>query len=110
MSAKKKNIEAIYPLSPTQKGLLFHTLYAPKSAVYFQQLSIALEGDIDADAFEYAWQRVVDRHAILRTAFVWEGLENPLQVVGREVKMHLARMDWRAFSAAEQKEKLDQFL
>ena len=36
----QKNIEAIYPLSPMQQGILFHALYAPKSGVYFEQTAI----------------------------------------------------------------------
>ena len=33
----KKDIESIYPLSPTQEGMLFHTLYNPESNTYFDQ-------------------------------------------------------------------------
>jgi hypothetical protein len=61
--------------------MLFHSLYAPESGVYCTQLSCVLEGDLNLSAFEQAWQRVVDIHPILRTAFVWEGLERPVQVV-----------------------------
>jgi hypothetical protein len=75
MSAKN-NIESVYPLSPMQRGMLFHSLYAPGSGVYCTQLSCVLEGDLNLEAFEQAWQRVVDTHPILRTAFVWEGLDN----------------------------------
>src|SRR5215204_3115190 len=71
----KENIEAIYALSPMQEGMFFHSLYAPQSGVYFQQLNCVLEGRLNIDAFQRAWQRVVDRHAILRTAFVWKRLE-----------------------------------
>ena len=41
-----ENIEDIYPLSPLQQGLLFHTLETPGSGVYLQQLSCLLHGDL----------------------------------------------------------------
>ncbi len=42
-------------------------------------------------AFRRAWQLVIERHAVLRTAFVWEGVAEPLQVVRRTVRLPLAR-------------------
>ena len=69
MSAR--NIEAIYPLSPLQQGMLFHTLCAPaEAAVYFGQFHCTLQGDVNVDAIKWAWQRAVDQHPILRTAVV----------------------------------------
>jgi hypothetical protein len=81
--AADKQVEDLYPLSPMQRGMLFHSLYAPESGVYCTQLSCVLEGDLKLEAFEQAWQQVVDTHPILRTAFVWEGRDKPLQVVQR---------------------------
>ncbi|MCZ7667544.1 MAG: condensation domain-containing protein [Chloroflexi bacterium] len=66
----KKNIEAIYPLSPMQEGMLFHTLYEPQSALYFEQLSFLLQGTLDIALWQQAWQHVIDRHPALRTAYV----------------------------------------
>ncbi|HEY6802282.1 MAG TPA: condensation domain-containing protein [Pyrinomonadaceae bacterium] len=108
MSAK--NIEAIYPLSPLQQGMLFHTLCAPQAAVYFGQFHCTLQGDINVDAVKWAWQRAVDRHPILRTALVWENLDEPLQVVGRQVKLSFIEQDWRGTSPLVQQERLEQFL
>ena len=105
-----KNIENIYPLSPMQQGILFHSLYAPVSGVYVVQLSCVMRGSLNIAAFERAWQRVVERHAILRTAFVWEGLDEPLQVVGERVKLPLIQHDWRGLKSAEQEEQLESFL
>src|SRR6185312_176316 len=76
----KNNTEAIYPLSPMQQGMLFHTLYAPQTGVYIQQLNYALTGNLDVPAFERAWLHVVERHQILRTLFVWEHLDKPKSV------------------------------
>jgi hypothetical protein len=105
-----REIEDLYPLSPTQQGLLFHTLYAPRSAVYFEQVSVRLDGELDVDAFREAWGRVVDRHAVLRTSFAWEDLEEPLSVVRREVELPWVQQDWRGAPEAENRRRLEAFL
>ena len=106
----KNNIEDIYPLAPMQKGILFHTLSAPESGVYVQQSVYTLHGDLDVSAFRRAWQRVVTRHPILRTLFLWEQRDKPLQVVRQRVKLPWMQHDWRGLSPAEQKERLEIFL
>src|SRR5215213_7004070 len=54
------NVKDIYPLSPIQQGILFHTLYSPEAGEYIMQMVCTLQGDVDASAFDLAWQRVVD--------------------------------------------------
>src|SRR5207249_285592 len=105
-----KNIEAIYPLSPVQQAMLFHTLAEPESAAYYSQLSCRLQGNLNVTAFRDAWQKVMNRHSILRTAFVWEGIDRPLQVVGRQVKLPFEEHDWSALPPAEQRDRLEAFL
>jgi amino acid adenylation domain-containing protein/non-ribosomal peptide synthase protein (TIGR01720 family) len=100
-------IENVYPLSPTQQGLLFHTLYEPGSGVYLEQLGFLMEGGLDPDAFEAAWRAIVQRHAILRTAFVWQGLDQPLQVVHRGVRLPFLHLDWRGLGEAERDRRLE---
>ena len=108
--SKKKQIETIYPLSPLQQGILFHCLYDNSSSMYVSHLSCALSGELDLPAFKQAWQRVVDRHAVLRTMFVWEGLRKPLQVVRQHVNSPWIEHDWLQYSAAEQKKHLETYL
>lgn len=105
-----KNLEDIYPLSPMQQGMLFHSLYAPSESVYFEQLSCTLRGNLNVQAFEQAWQQVVARHSILRTAFIWENLSEPLQVVYRQVKVTVETNDWRSLSVEKQQQQLEVFL
>src|ERR1043165_18048 len=106
----KSNIESIYPLSPMQHGMLFHCLYAPESEVYFDQFTCTLDGGLDVEAFRRAWQKVVDRHPVLRTSFVWERREKPLQVVQRNVKLPLTQHDWRELEKNQQQEQLDELI
>lgn len=105
----KNNIEAIYPLSPMQQGMLFDTLYAPKSGVYFQQSICNLSG-LNVLAFKQAWQRLLERHSILRTAFIWQRQKEPFQVVYRNVELPWKQYDWQELSLKEQQEQLDTFL
>jgi len=106
----KDNVEAIYPLSPMQQGLLFHTVYAPETGVYIGQMACRLDGSVDADALEKAWHRLLARHSALRSAFVWKRVEDPRQVVHQRVSLTLERLDWRDLAPEEQAAKLEAFL
>ena len=106
----KQNVEDIYPLSPMQQGMLFHSLYDPDSGVYFSQISCALKGNLDVPTFEQAWQKIVERHSIFRTAFIWESLSQPVQVVYRQVKVTVETYDWQNLSTQEQQQELEVFL
>lgn len=105
-----ENVADIYPLSPVQQGMLFHALSAPKSGVYIEQYSCKLRGDLQIPEFQAAWQQIIDRQPVLRTAFLWEGLDEPLQVVRQQVDAVWNHEDWRDYSPVEQEEKLTKFL
>ncbi|MHC5728636.1 MAG: condensation domain-containing protein, partial [Nostoc sp.] len=97
-----KKVESIYPLSPMQQGMLFHSLYAPESGVYFDQITLNLKGNINSAAFQSAWQKVLDRHSVLRTLFVWENRQSPLQIVMKQVNLPWNNLDWQGLSPTEQ--------
>ncbi|WP_414582649.1 amino acid adenylation domain-containing protein [Scytonema sp. PCC 10023] len=107
---KQNNIEDIYELSPMQQGMLFHKLAAPNSVVYFEQVCFTLQTQLDVSAFQKAWQRVLDRHPILRTSFYWEDLDKPYQVVYNQVELPCVFQDWRKLSLQEQQKHLKAFL
>ncbi len=103
-------IEDLYPLSPLQQGLLFHTLYTPHAGTYMVQRALQFTGALDAPLLIQCWQDTVKRHAILRTAFVWEGLEEPLQVVHRTSTLAVQELDWSEVPEQEQRASLEQLL
>lgn len=106
----KKNIETIYSLSPAQQGMLYDTVSAPTSGIYIEQLICTLTGELDREAFIRAWQWVVNRHEILRTAFAWKTQVEPLQVVLQQVKIPIEQQDWRELSPHEQATRLEIYL
>ena len=104
------DVEDIYPLTPTQQGMLFHALLTPGSSVYFEQLSWTVTSALDLPAFLRAWNTCLQRNTILRSAFHWEGLEAPLQVVHSQVELPFELLDWSELPASEQQTRFEQLL
>jgi hypothetical protein len=88
-------VDDIYPLSPLQEGILYHCLLAPGSGVYVTHAHWTLRGRLDGEALRAAWRHVLDRHAALRTAFVWRDRDRPLQVVRGDLPLPWTVHDWR---------------
>lgn len=106
----KKDIEAIYPLSPSQQGLLCETLSAPSSGLHIEQTTITLKGNLHLAFFKRAWQRVVERHSIFRTGFIWKKQDRPLQFVQKSAVIPFEFFCWRNLHSTQQQEKLQLFL
>lgn len=96
---------ASYPLTPMQKGLLFHAISSPGSEAYTVQFSWKLHPDIEIEILKKAFQSLINRHPILRTIFKWSGLKEPLQVVQNKVVLSWREYDWRDTNTS-----LDSFL
>nr|AWI62626.1 nonribosomal peptide synthetase [Cystobacter sp.] len=93
-SGGPRQVEDLYPLAPVQQGMLFHTIQSPGSGVYLEQWRARLRGPLDARALRAALEGIIERHASLRTAFQWEGLEEPVQIVHQRVELAWQVLDW----------------
>ncbi|MEA2693842.1 MAG: hypothetical protein QOJ16_3229, partial [Acidobacteriota bacterium] len=107
---RDREVEDVYPLSPVQQGMLFHTVFEPGSGMYVGQFSDELTGPVDIPALKGAWQRVAERHTALRTGMVWQEVDRPLQIVRRQVEPPWTIEDWSDLSEAEGAERLAQYL
>jgi len=93
-----------YPLSPMQQGMLFHALSSREPGVDIEQIFCTTPERLDVPAFARAWQRVVDRHEILRTTFHWAGLAEPRQQVHPQATIEFKFEDWCGKSPSEQRD------
>ena len=105
-----ENIQNIYSLSPMQQGMLFHSIFSPVTGTYVEQTNLNLNGPLNVDAFAHAWRTVVQRNPILRTAFVWEGVDEPVQVVLNDVDFDVQFEDWRGKSEQQREQELNERL
>ncbi|MDA8527289.1 amino acid adenylation domain-containing protein [Opitutaceae bacterium] len=102
-----KDVDDVSRLSPMQAGLLFQSVIDQESSAYFVQMAYRLRGHLDADRFVSAWQRLPQRHAILRTSFLHEDLPEPLQVVWRERPVEINVIDLRNSDQGEQAAQIE---
>jgi amino acid adenylation domain-containing protein len=83
------NVQDVYPLAPLQEGILFRHLMSERGDAYLAPFLLAFERRAVLDGFLEALRAMIARHDILRTAIVWEGLSEPVQIVLREASLPL---------------------
>ncbi|WP_410478959.1 amino acid adenylation domain-containing protein, partial [Pseudomonas sp. zfem002] len=110
-----REIADLYPLSPMQQGMLFHSLFEQEGGSYVNQLRAEVRG-LQVERFRAAWQAVVDSHEVLRANFV-SSFGQPLQVIRKHLSLPFEVQDWRgradleaaleAFAEADQQRGFD---
>ncbi|WP_431262152.1 amino acid adenylation domain-containing protein [Roseateles chitinivorans] len=81
------NLQDLYPLAPLQAGILFHHMLETTGDPYLLRLVLGFDSRDRLDRFLDALQQVIQRHDILRSAFEWEHLSSPVQVVWRQATL-----------------------
>ncbi|MCG8927148.1 non-ribosomal peptide synthase/polyketide synthase, partial [Lentzea sp. CC55] len=112
LAARFPGLADVYRLAPVQSGMLFGVAGAPAEGdgLYWGQGIYELTGTVDADRLARAWQEVISRQAALRSAFVWEGVSEPVQVVLEGVDVPLQLRDWSDVDGDVQDARLRELL
>lgn len=109
-TAENSNILDIYPLTPMQGGILFHVLKEERPGPYIEQFVFEADRTPDPERLAAAWTAVVRRHPALRTAFVWEGVHEPLQIVMRECSVPVGCHDLTGMEQDQVEAAVQEFL
>ncbi|NEA45807.1 condensation domain-containing protein, partial [Streptomyces sp. SID10815] len=100
----------VYPLTPMQAGMLFHSLLDPDGRTYVNQVQLVLHGVTDPRLLAEAWQRTADANPALRTRLVWQDTPEPLQVVQHRAPVPVAHHDWSALPDERRAPELERLL
>ncbi|ONI80244.1 hypothetical protein ALI22I_43490 [Saccharothrix sp. ALI-22-I] len=105
-----RGVEDVYPLTPMQAGMVFHSLSQAEEGLYTEQIAFVLDGVTDTAVLARAWREVVERTPVLRSRVVWEGVDRPLQVVERDVEVSIRELDWSGLPEDEHRRALRELL
>lgn len=87
-------VEDIWPLAPLQEGLIAQSLYDDTMPdIYTVQVRVDIDAAVDPARLCAAVSRVVSAHPALRSAFVLDRSDEPVQVVLSEVATEVAIVD-----------------
>ena len=87
------NIQDIYPLAPLQEGVLFYHRFHRENDPYVLSVTALFTSRQQFERFALVLNRVVARHDVLRTAILWEGLPQAVQVVYRHAELATESLD-----------------
>jgi amino acid adenylation domain-containing protein/non-ribosomal peptide synthase protein (TIGR01720 family) len=107
LPARDAAVEDVYPLTAMQQGMLFHTLLGSGNP-YVEQMSWKVTR-LDVYAFQQAWNALMARHAILRSAILLQDGQH-LQAVHRDVRPKWDLIDLRGLSSEEKQRRIEDIL
>ncbi|MCG8586075.1 MAG: condensation domain-containing protein, partial [Pirellulales bacterium] len=99
-----------YPLTDLQQGILLASLTSQGRDPYVQVICGYVNEFGDVDAFERAWQYVIDNTDVMRTSFHWDDTANPVQRVHENVVAKVDRHDWGNRGREQQRRDLQAFV
>ncbi|NIM18027.1 MAG: amino acid adenylation domain-containing protein [Candidatus Aminicenantes bacterium] len=90
-------VEDIWSLSPMQEGFysVAISISAGASYAYFEQMVYHLRGELNIVYVEKSFNELLKRLEVLRTVFIHEKLDRPLQIVLKERKIDFYYQDIR---------------
>ncbi|MGI9667164.1 MAG: condensation domain-containing protein [Acidimicrobiia bacterium] len=90
----KSNVEDILPLLPNQMALLLYRDLEPEDPG-FLQVRFRVEGPLDIQRYEHAWQDVMAQHPALRMSVKVRDAGKPLAIVWKRAELPIEVEDWR---------------
>ncbi|MFI6731228.1 condensation domain-containing protein, partial [Streptomyces atratus] len=107
--AKGSALAEVWPLSPLQQGMLFHSSYDDEGPdVYGLQCVLGVDGPLDTELFRACWEALVKRHAVLRASFQRRKSGEAVQLISRSVSLPWRDVDLSDLDEGEARSRFEQ--
>lgn len=103
---QRKNVEAILPLLPNQKGLLLYRDLTAGEDPGFLQVRFALHGPLDTGRLQDAWASAMRWHPALRMSIHTRESGDPMAVVWRTAELPWSVQDWSDRTVEDQERQM----
>ena len=103
-------IDEIYPATPLQQHQVNYlkSFQITEPPLYlFQRSNLPMEMHLDIAVLQRAMKEITRLHPLLRTVVIWEGFEEPIQVVCHDIEPYLRYRDIGHLSPEEQEAEFE---
>lgn len=107
--ANPEAIEEVYPMSDIQKGMVFSSVMNPEKAIYHDQFVYQIP-KADIDLLNKSMALMIEKHAILRTAFELEIFEEQFQIVYKTIDFEIDVQDISAVGNDSQQNEITAYI
>lgn len=109
--SEPERIEDVFPMSAIEKGMIFESVLSQAEGVYHDQAFYqrVFEG-FDFDLFRKAFELLVNKHAILRTAYNLTDFNSEVHLVYKKINLPLDFKDISWLSQEEQTENIKAYM
>ena len=99
-------IRYTYPMSEAQKWLCFIHKIAPDHTAYNEYNAVKINSHLDIETWKATWQKIVERHAILRTTYGTDKEGEPVQIVHPTMNVPMQVIDAKDWSEEQLKQEI----
>lgn len=104
-------IEAVWPMSEIEIGMVFHSLLNPEEGLYHDQFVFPLKySEFDPERFGRALDLLTRKHSILRATFQLEKFGEPVHLVYETMIPDLQYVDISGLRREEQEEEISSYM
>jgi len=105
-----EDVEDAFGLSPIQAGMLYDCLISPDQNIHVTYITLEISGEVDSDRFRESWVSTFHQYQSLRAEYHWDGLDEPLQVIRKNIVLNWRTEDWSQLARTEQNVKLSEII
>ncbi|MEM1393073.1 MAG: condensation domain-containing protein [Cyanobacteria bacterium P01_H01_bin.150] len=99
-------ISSVDLMSEGQKGLWLLYQIDPKNTAYNESNAVKISSHLDIETWKATWQKIVERHGILRTTYGTNQEGEPVQIVHRMMNISMEVIDAKNWSEEQLKQEI----